>query len=335
MGLDMKKIKQITHTDFDGVGSYIVAKGLFPEHEFNVEFLNYDRVNDVVAEFIRKEAVNNEFDLLLITDLSVSDDVALLLRDLNNSPFNKCKVRLLDHHASAKELNKYDFAKVNDILRIKEDGMLIKSSGTSMIMQDYVNLSKMLGQFPTGFNEIVVEFAEIVRMYDTWQWFAEDYTLARDWNDLLYLVGHKEFISIAESKIEENDSFLNFSSDFEYLLKVEGLRKERYIKSKEAIMFEQEVFGYKAGVVYAEQYQSELGNELSRLNPHLDFIAMINPSSGSISFRTTKTDIDLGKDVTSQIVTYGKPGGGHPPAAGAGIEKEMLHECAKKFLRQI
>ena len=66
---------------------------------------------------------------------------------------------------------------------------------------------------------------------------------------------------------------------------------------------------YYAGVVYAESYLSELGNELGKENPHLDYIAMINMGSKKISFRTIHDHID----VSAIAAKYG--GGGHQKAA--------------------
>jgi oligoribonuclease NrnB/cAMP/cGMP phosphodiesterase (DHH superfamily) len=77
------------------------------------------------------------------------------------------------------------------------------------------------------------------------------------------------------------------------------------------------------GVVFAEKYFSELGNRLCQMHPEIDFVAMIY-MSGTVSYRTVKDDIDIGKDVAK---LFG--GGGHAKAAGASSLKEL-----PEFLQQ-
>ena len=76
------------------------------------------------------------------------------------------------------------------------------------------------------------------------------------------------------------------------------------------------ITNYNVGVVFAEQYQSELGNVLAKNHPELDFIAIIDPSS-SVSYRGVKDNIDLGQFAK----IYG--GGGHPKSAGSQISENV------------
>ena len=52
----------------------------------------------------------------------------------------------------------------------------------------------------------------------------------------------------------------------------------------------------------------------------MDFIVIINPSV-SVSYRTVKDNINLGKDIAS---VYG--GGGHPKAAGSPISDDIREQ---------
>ena len=91
---------------------------------------------------------------------------------------------------------------------------------------------------------------------------------------------------------------------------------DKYIESKDKTIIVKEIQGYQAGVVFAEQYHSELGNKLSEMHPELDFIAMINPSH-SVSYRTVKKNIDL------SVIAKVYKGGGHTQSSGSPISKEM------------
>lgn len=72
------------------------------------------------------------------------------------------------------------------------------------------------------------------------------------------------------------------------------------------------------GVVFADKYISELGNELCKLNRELDYIAIVNMSTRSVSYRTIKDDVDM--DMIAK--KYG--GGGHPKAAGSKFDVYKL-----------
>lgn len=77
--------------------------------------------------------------------------------------------------------------------------------------------------------------------------------------------------------------------------------------------------GHTYGVVFAERYFSELGNRLCELNTDLAYIAMIDISSGTVSYRTIRDDIDVGGEIAH---AYG--GGGHPKAAGSTFDKDQI-----------
>jgi len=77
--------------------------------------------------------------------------------------------------------------------------------------------------------------------------------------------------------------------------------------------------GHSAGVIFAEQYHSELGNVLAERRPDLDFIIIINPSR-TISYRGVRDDIHIGNDIA-----YVFRGGGHPQSAGSPIDRYLVN----------
>ena len=54
------------------------------------------------------------------------------------------------------------------------------------------------------------------------------------------------------------------------------------------------------------------------MHPEIDYVSMIDIDGCTVSYRTVKEDIDLGKDVAS---LFG--GGGHPKAAGSKFSLEI------------
>lgn len=295
------KVKLFTHTDLDGIGCSIVAQHVY--EDIDVEYCDYHNVNEMVGEYLAARDYL-DYDLTLITDISVDEIKA----DIINYTYNLGnKFKLLDHHATAEWLNKYEWAMVNPL---HEDGS--KSSGTTMLF-DYLNRPRELS-----------EFVEKVRRYDTWEWSTKyNDTHAKQLNDLLYLTGRESFITrfLFDTSIE-------FTDIETVILDMEQNKIKYYIKSKEKQLKTVNILKYQAGVVFAESYHSELGNELAKKYHGLDFIVMINPASAKISYRGIRENIDLGKDVAK---VFG--GGGHPRASGSQIDDNLIVEFINSLFK--
>ena len=91
---------------------------------------------------------------------------------------------------------------------------------------------------------------------------------------------------------------------------------ERYIRRKKREIVQAKVRNLFAGVVYAESYHSELGNELGKEYAHLDYIVILNMGGKRISYRTIHDRVD----VSEVAGRYG--GGGHQKASGSMLTDE-------------
>jgi len=214
---------------------------------------------------------------------------------------------LLDHHPTALFLNDYDFCDVS--VEINDE----KTCGTSMFFnyleERFIGLNDVLGY--TFDIESIFEYTEMVRKYDTWLWSTKyDDIIPRDLNNLFYLYGKDRFIKQTVEKLKDAKSFVFTPSDI-LLLDIDNEKKQNYIIKKNKEIIIKNIQGYKAGVVFAEQYTSELGNELAKMNSELDFIVIV--SDKTISYRGVRDNINLGE--IAKI--YG--GGGHPRASGSQI----------------
>ena len=111
-----------------------------------------------------------------------------------------------------------------------------------------------------------------------------------------------------------------------FILEMKQKEIDSYIneKSKELIIYD--LFDYTCGFVFADRFISELGNNLCKLHPEIDFIAMINMADNVISYRTIKNNIDLGKDIAKRF-----GGGGHPKAAGSQFDSNLKLELIKNI----
>jgi len=292
-------VKLFTHTDLDGVGCAILAMLAFGS-EVDIDYCNYNEINDRVNDFIVTELESD--DMVHITDISVSDELASEI-DSNSDQFY-----LFDHHPTALDLNKYNWCKVT----IEDASTGLKTSGTELYYKWLVE---------TGYldeNDTLNRFIETIRDYDTWRWstLGDVGIICKQVNDLLYLYGRDEFITWCISQIYDTTFPVLYAAD-KLVLDLKQKEIDDYVESKDKQIFTSPMCGKVCGFVFAEKYFSELGNRLCKLHPEIDFVAMID-MNGTVSYRTVKDDIDLGKDVAS---LFG--GGGHPKAAGSRFSDEV------------
>lgn len=274
----------------------------------SIEFCNYDGINTKVEEFF-----NSDLDCEChITDISINNELAKKINKGNK------KYQLLDHHPTALELNEYDWCGVV----IEDEKTHIKTSGTELYYKWMVNNNHLKK------TDTLDRFVETVRNYDTWRWVSlgEDGVICKQVNDLLYLYGREEFIEWSHFRIL-SDTFPKLSESDKLILSVKQKEIDDYIKEKDKQLFTRDLCGKVCGFVFAEKYFSELGNKLCQMHPEIDFIAMIS-MNGTVSYRTIKDDIDLGKDVAK---LFG--GGGHPKAAGSKFAKDVQLKVIKEIFK--
>lgn len=305
------RIKLFTHNDLDGVGCTILSYLTFGKDNVSVDHCGYNDINEKVKEFVVAENYKN-FDYIYITDISISEEVAELIQTTE-------KFQLLDHHPTALNLNKYEWCTV----QIENNNE--KTSGTRMFF-DYLLSKGFLQNSKTykidGCYNLKC-FVENVRKYDTWLWKTKyNDEEPKMWNDLLYIMGRDEFIESILYRVVSYSCFDFCDFDLK-LLKYRQNDINNYIEKKNKELVKK---GFKpndssplyyVGFVFAENYISELGNNLAEMNTDLDFIIIIT-NGKTISYRGIKDTIDLGKDVAS---VFG--GGGHPKAAGSQISEEL------------
>ena len=289
--------KIFTHTDLDGVGCAILAKYYNPAIE--VEFCDYDNVDEKLSDFLDNNIALGD---LYITDISVSEKVAQRI-DYDTDFI------LLDHHPTALGLNKFKCCTV----RVKDENTGLKTCGTELFYHwlgkyGYINKSKVLDRF-----------VEIIRDYDTWRWaeLGEDGLISKKINDLLYIYGRENFINWCLSSFIQR-KFPNLGNTENMLLELRQEEIDKYVEKKNREMFTQALCGKVSGIVFASKFASELGNRLCKMHPEIDFVTMIDIEDCTVSYRTIKDDIDLGRDVAA---LFG--GGGHPKAAGSQFDKTV------------
>lgn len=277
-------IKLFTDNDLDGVGCAIL--GLLAFKELSIEYCGYNNINEKLIEFIKND--NDTF--IYITDLSVNDEVAQMLE-------KRGKVCLIDHHKTALELNKYNFASV--IVEI--DGVL--QCGTSLFY-DYLIDSR-----PFESKIGIINFVENVRLYDTWDWKKFNKQTPKDLNDILKIIGITDFI----------DTMINNSFELTKLdktmLKYRRNEIDEFIKRKLKTVKYTDFQGFKIASVLCDTYAytSELGNKMCEV---LDIDIAFLIYDGGVALRS------LG-DIDVSVIAKHFGGGGHKNAAGFKINTDF------------
>ena len=119
------------------------------------------------------------------------------------------------------------------------------------------------------------------------------------------------------------DESFSFNEFEQQLLKMEEEKINRYIRKKNRELVQTFIGEHCVGIVHAEMYHSELGNELGKANSHLDYIVILNMGGKKVSFRTIHDHID----VSAVAGKFG--GGGHAKASGC-----TMNETAYKLFVQ-
>ena len=300
----------ISHDDGDGVGPVVIAKKIFGKDQVRYFCLGYENVDGTVMEWL--SAHEHDDTPLYITDISVNSETAEHL----NERYKQGKfIKLIDHHPTATWLeDKYEWASVSPLM---SDGVT-KTCATQLFC-DYLREKGLIHEKE---NDVLNEYAELVRLFDTWDWVESPRGVtAKKLNDLLGMKGEKIFVSDILDRLARISPVLIDESD-EKILKVEEERIKRYLLQKEEEMvkstFMYEEKTYKVGNVFAEQYHSELGKHLYDNYEELDFIIIINMGKKRLSFRTSKEHVEV------NIIAKAFGGGGHPKAAGCSLTKETF-----------
>ncbi|CAM4078690.1 DHH family phosphoesterase [Lederbergia lenta] len=295
--------KLLSHNDLDGVGCGILAKLAFGKH-VKVRYNSVSSLDREVEWFFENE---NQDTFLFITDLSVNEE-----NEKKLDAFYKAggKVQLLDHHKTALSFNDYAWGHV---VVTDDEGKF--TSATSLLYEYLVSHQLMED------SEAIAEFVELVRQYDTWEWEKNDNQQAQRLNALFFLISIEEFEEKMINRLQTSEHF-GFDEFEMKILDMEENKKERYIRRKRREVVQTQVGEYLAGVVYAESYHSELGNELGKEYPHLDYIAILNIGGKRVGFRTIHDHVDV-----SEVAGH-FGGGGHAKASGCSMNEEAY----KKFV---
>lgn len=270
-----KLILHISHNDLDGVTCGALTKRFLKDVD-NI-FCNYGEIDDILEEISLRK-----YDQILITDMSPGKaGLKFILGEI--------EVLLIDHHESSSWMKEivpavHDISKSATLLTyewLADQGIDVSS---------YKNL------------------AECVNDYDMWHLKRKD---SLQMNMLFMKLGVERYLERFSKK-----PYDTFTPDETLIVELETERRDKYLfaaaKSAEMV---KDKNGMDAYVVFAEEYNSELGNHIIK-ELGADYVVLINMQKKKVSLRS-RADVDI------RTLAERNGGGGHKNASGFSMQFEF------------
>lgn len=341
--MSVKAIKLFTHNDLDGIGCIIITKLAYPDYvvDYTICDPNPNKPNYIDTE-LNKVLLSNEvnkYERIIVSDLCYSVDMinsvynyneeAKYRKETNISILNPSAcIEVYDHHKtnayfSSKEYSKF-MGKFSLYCDDKEE---IPTCGTMILCEELIPAIEA--------NESIYQYAEVVRLYDTWDWAKkpdDKYSIiAKRQNMIFNFLTPESYIREMLRILRNYDgaSLINavWSLYFEEIYTNILDKTQKYIdeKVKSMIKLNSVINGrnYTFGYISAEDHQSMIGNAACNMNKDIDFCVI--QSGKTFSLRSVKDDIDV--SVIASL--YG--GGGHYHAAGFMISSDIYNIAIKQL----
>lgn len=320
----MLKTILFTHDDLDGAGCRIVYE---LAHHHLEKGVDYDVVNcpnngadERVMKFIDNGLIDKNTEICF-GDIVASRDTLEYL--VNNFSMPK----IWDHHRT----NFFATWVVPDAVIVPENELGKMESGTSLMYQYY---SAIDNGIEVKNQNLLSEFVDTVRSYDTYEWKNTDNITARKLQILYTLLGMEIFCEYYIKRIMNDDSSDLIKNEDSKFIDAKLDNEQRIIDSVTPDdVYHITVRGYKTAFTLGGFgiNVSELAHQFLNKYKEFDIFASFSLwRGGEFSFRTIRDDLDLGKDISTPI-----GGGGHPKASGAPLGDELRNEILNMLINHI
>jgi oligoribonuclease NrnB/cAMP/cGMP phosphodiesterase (DHH superfamily) len=308
------KIKLFTHTDLDGIGPVVLLKVMYgPELELNYETHGYATIDQAVSDYYTSKEYLN-YDYTYIIDISVREEHSI--NAVSNMFAEGHFIALLDHHATALPLNDYLWAKVDTEK---------PNCGTSLLFDCLTQDKELIPIAPIYV--VLKEFVRLVQQWDTWLWADSGDDTPKKLNDLFYLYGKYDFADAMVNRISGGTELL-IPVDFVALRTKKQIYQQYLAKKTKQLRVVASFAGdLTAGIVFADEYLSELGHDLLDAYPEISHIVMINPGTKTVSLRARTED-----NVDVKAIAESHGGGGHTKASGYQLTQELVDKWIMQTL---
>lgn len=308
-GIIMKVLLFTHEQDIDGLGCAVLADNSNIEYKL-VLCKTFELDEKIKGELDKGET--NSYDKIIVTDLCPKEET---LETINNDGLLHKKFQVLDHHKTAEEFNRYDFVKV-----VSENDD-VKESGTSLFYQ-YLKDNYLIA----GSN-VLDEFVELTRQYDTWDWYKNKNFLARKLHIIFETQGIDYYLAMVNRIVSTENSVLlneeeeNIVESFDQKLLSE-INAMLDLMIVETLNIKDDTF--RVGYIKAlYKYRNDIADVIKNNNKNdIDAIGMIIEDRDSVSYRSIK-DVDV-----SVIAEY-FGGTGHKSASSHLKSNESFQSILK------
>lgn len=302
------KVLLFTHkSDIDGMGNAVLAKLAFDE----VDYILCETFNlqNEIAKYYDNEKIY-DYDQVFVTDLWLEEPT---LSKVANDERLKDKFFVFDHHKSALlgDFNKYPFTTIKIS---NEQGLC---SGTSLFYEHLVNTERINPNI-----QIIKEFSELTRKYDTWEWKTKyNDEMPHELTLLFDSIGCIGYIELMYKKLSEKtkeNAKFEFNELEIMLINNKRQQVEEKLKNYAQKVYYQEIFDLKAGIVFIDyEYRNDLAEYFRQHHFDMDFAMLIALDYGTISYRSVKDDVVV------RLIAEKMGGKGHDKTASSPINEEQ------------
>lgn len=306
------KVLLFTHEqDIDGLGCASLAETA--KIEYKLVLSKTFELDEKINMVLDKEDISS-YDKIIVTDLCPKEETLKIIAQ--NETLSK-KFKVLDHHKTAEEFNCFDFVTV-----VSEEAS-IKESGTSLFYK-YLKDNNLIDR-----SDVLDEFVELTRQYDTWDWYKNKNYLARKLHIIFETQGIDFYLSMinriitSSNKVVLNEEEEKIVAEFDRRL-LEEINKMLDFMIVETLNIKDNNF--KVGYIKSlYKYRNDVADVIKDNNKNdIDAIGMIMEDRDSVSYRSIK-DVDV-----SVIAEY-FGGSGHKNAASNPQDNENFKYILKLF----
>lgn len=306
------KVLLFTHEqDIDGLGCASLAETA--KIEYKLVLSKTFELDEKINTTLDKEDISS-YDKIIVTDLCPKEETLKMIA--KDETLSK-KFEVLDHHKTAEEFNCFDFVTV-----VSEEAS-IKESRTSLFYK-YLKNNNLIDR-----SDVLDEFVELTRQYDTWDWYKNKNYLARKLHIIFETQGIDFYLSMinriitSSNKVVLNEEEELIVAEFDRIL-LEEINKMLDIMIVETLNIKDNNF--KVGYIKSlYKYRNDVADVIKDNNKNdIDAIGMIMEDRDSVSYRSIK-DVDV-----SVIAEY-FGGSGHKNAASNPQDNENFKYILKLF----
>lgn len=280
--------KIFSHNDLDGYSINVVAR--YYNLKVDIKNINNKLVDQELMNFFSSPDLH-KYKKIFLCDVYPSDEVAEYI-DKNIDNFI-----LIDHHETGEFLNKYSWAHV----KTNDKG---KATCATQLFYNYLIDSHEIDKV-----DIVSEYVETVRLFDTGDYMREKYNSKYCPNELsiLFFIYFRNYWRHILPNLKKG--YILSYADVDVTTNMKN-KIDIYSKQKQKELFFVDFEGHKTGVLFIEEslYISKILTDLHILYPDIKLFMFVSMPN-AISLRSFG-------DVNVSKLAEKYRGGGHEMAAG-------------------